>query len=82
MKSIFKVLMFAVLISLSVAGCDVPDKNSNVANIPAYEIIDKFTGPDGEITLLCRKGDLFVNKDGYRSGNIEFHYKHEKCAGK
>lgn len=81
MKIIAVVLVAAVMLT----GCGaVASEGSNVgytqSNNPAYNIIDKFTGPDGEITLFCRNGDLFIDKDGYRSGNIEFHFKHEKCA--
>lgn len=51
-------------------------------SMPAYSILDRFDGPDGYITLFCRNGDLFVDKNGVQSGSVQFFYKHEKCAGR
>lgn len=79
-----KIIVMTVLMVASLASCSTAREGDNVGyaptNNPSYKILDKFEGPDGIVTLFCRNGDLFVDKDGIQAGNIEFHYKHEKCV--
>jgi len=74
------VLSVAMLVSCS-SNVSISADASQRSNL-AYSVLDIFKGPDGYITIFCRNGDLFVDKNGDRSGSVQFFYKHEKCAGR
>lgn len=69
--------------ALTLVGCSDQYSNAPAGSTgPAITVLDRFDGPDGEITVFCRKGDKWVDKDGHRSGNILLFEKHDDCKGK
>src|SRR5688500_2231170 len=84
MKTI-RIIAVAMLSASMLVACSsdfsIP-ADASQPNLPAYSVLDRFDGPDGYITLFCRNGDLFVDKNGVQSGSVQFFYKHEKCAGR
>lgn len=68
---------------LAACSANIPiPADASQPNMQAYSVLDRFDGPDGKITLFCRNGDLFVDKNGDRAGSIQFFFKHEMCQGR
>lgn len=80
-----RIAAIALLSAGMLVGCSssvsIP-VDASQPNALAYNLIDGFNGPDGYISLFCRNGDLFVDKNGDRAGSVQFFYKHEKCQGR
>lgn len=81
-----RIIVTGALVATFLTACAVGTEGANVGytqtNNPSYQILDRFRGPDGEITLFCRNGDLFVDKNGVQSGSVQYFHEHEKCVDK
>lgn len=73
-----KKITLAVITAIVVTGCGVQQEGATIPQSD-YKVIDRFKGPDGEITLFCRKENLYLDKDGVQSGSISVFFGHEWC---